>query len=349
MTLYTSLLAAGTNSHAESSENANADATDLISPGVHGVITNTSGVAPMTGDFAVNAQASPNMTVAVSSGIARVTATPSSQNSQSLRVRNSASANVTISANSSGSTKYDWLYVQVDATKAANPASDASDVATLVTSRSSSSTTDNGTPPTYGTLLAIITVANGASSITNSNIADKRVRLAAVGGVNDENGNEVVKVSATASAVNELTITNAATGNNPQISASGDDTNIGIKFAGKGTGSADFGSLLTNAVLSQANAGSAGGTMKYLNLGGIKLLWAHSGAIAAVTGGTAAAFTLPSSFFSTVQVALSSPNNPNNTGSIYCETDSYSATTVNVKITPAVNSNVDVDIFVIGT
>lgn len=236
MSIYTSLLTAGTNSHAESSENANAVATDLLSAGVNGVITNTSGVAPMTGSFAVNAQGSPNMTVAVSSGVAYVIATPASQDSQNLRVRNTASANVTISANSSGSTKYDWLYIKVDATKAANPASDASDVATLVTSRSSSSTTDNGTPPTYGTLLAVITVANGASSITNSNIADLRVRSVAVGGINDTNGNEVIKVSATSSAVNEITITNAATGNAPQIAASGNDTNIDLKLAPKGTG-----------------------------------------------------------------------------------------------------------------
>jgi hypothetical protein len=102
-------------------------------------------------------------------------------------------------------------------------------------------------------------------------------------------------------------------------------------------------------VQSQANAGSAGGTMKYVNLGGIKMLWAHSGTIAATTSGTAAAFTLPVGFFSTIQTAISSPNNPNNTGSIYCETDSYNTTTVNVKVTPAVNSNVNVDLFLIGT
>lgn len=236
MTLYTSLLTAGTNSHAESSENANAVATDLLSPGVHGVITNTSGVAPTTGDFGVNAQASPNMTVAVNSGVAYVTATPSSQNSQNLRVRNTASANVSISANSSGSTKYDYVYVSVDATKAANPASDASDAATLVVSRSSSNTTDNGTPPTYGTLLAIVTVANGASSITNGNITDMRVRSVAVGGINDTNGNEIIKASATTSAVNEITVANAATGNSPQIAASGNDTNIHLSLTGKGTG-----------------------------------------------------------------------------------------------------------------
>lgn len=174
MSLYTSVLTAGTNSHTETSEHINGMATDFISPGVIGAITNTSGAAPMTGAFAVNAQGTPNMTVAVSSGFAWVNATPASQNNQNLRVQNTATPNVTISANSSGSTKYDWIYIQIDATKAANPAVDASDVASLVVSRSSSNTTDNGTPPTFGYCIAIVTVANGAASITNGNITDKR-------------------------------------------------------------------------------------------------------------------------------------------------------------------------------
>lgn len=175
MSIYTSLLTAGTNSHPETSENFNGVATDFVTPGVVGSFTSYNGASASTGPYAVTAQGSPNMTVAVASGIAWVMATPASQGSQSLRVKNTASANVTISANSSGSTKYDWVYIQVDPTKAANPAVDASDVSTLVTSRSSSNTTDNGTPPTYGYNIAVVTVANGASSITNGNISDRRV------------------------------------------------------------------------------------------------------------------------------------------------------------------------------
>jgi len=105
-----------------------------------------------------------------------------------------------------------------------------------VTSRSTSATTDNGTPPTYGTLLAVVTVANGFSTITNSNIADKRVRTGFKGNWIDANGNEIAKSSATASAVNEVTFTNAATGTNPTISATGDDTNIGLTGVPKGSG-----------------------------------------------------------------------------------------------------------------
>lgn len=176
MSLITSVLTGGSNSHATTSEEANAVATDFISQGIVGSSTNTSGVAPATGNFAVNAQASPDATVAVSTGVAYVTATPSSQGSQKLRVKNSASANVTISANSSGSTKYDWLYLVVSAANAANPNSAADNVATLTTSRSSSSTSDDGTPPTYGLLLAVVTVANGFSTITNGTISDRRVQ-----------------------------------------------------------------------------------------------------------------------------------------------------------------------------
>lgn len=177
MSIFVSLLTAGTNNHEETSENANAMATDFVSEGVvdSGGITNTSGVAPSTGAFAVNAQSTPNMTVAVTSGVAYVAGAPTGQDSQTLRVRMTASTNVTISSNTSGVTKYDWLYIKLDADKMANPGVNADDVATLVTSRSSSSSSDDGTPPTYGYCIGVITVADSASSIANANITDSRV------------------------------------------------------------------------------------------------------------------------------------------------------------------------------
>ena len=54
--------------------------------------------------------------------------------------------------------------------------------------------------------------------------------------LSDANGNEWIKQTATASAVNEVTVANAATGNAPNISATGDDTNIDLKLTPKGTG-----------------------------------------------------------------------------------------------------------------
>ena len=53
----------------------------------------------------------------------------------------------------------------------------------------------------------------------------------------DANDNELIKSpSPVASAVNELTITNAATSVSPSISATGDDTHIGLNLISKGTG-----------------------------------------------------------------------------------------------------------------
>lgn len=52
----------------------------------------------------------------------------------------------------------------------------------------------------------------------------------------DPNGNEILKTAYAASAVNEVTVTNAATTDNPTISATGGDSNIGINIKPKGTG-----------------------------------------------------------------------------------------------------------------
>ena len=53
--------------------------------------------------------------------------------------------------------------------------------------------------------------------------------------LNDASSNESIKTVATASAVNEFTVTNAATGNSPTLAASGDNTNVGFILAPKGT------------------------------------------------------------------------------------------------------------------
>lgn len=57
---------------------------------------------------------------------------------------------------------------------------------------------------------------------------------------------------------------------------------------------------------SAANAGTAGGTNYYLNLGGMKVLWGYAGTAYSIAGGGGSAnqsVTLPGSFFSTVQYA----------------------------------------------
>ena len=70
------------------------------------------------------------------------------------------------------------------------------------------------------------------SSNTGSNFGT----LTLSGSINDVNGNELVRVSATAAAVNEITVANAAAAGAPAISATGNDTNISLNLVAKGTG-----------------------------------------------------------------------------------------------------------------
>ena len=96
--------------------------------------------------------------------------------------------------------------------------------------------------------------------------------------INDSNGNEEIIFTTTASAVNELTIANAATGNAPSIATSGSDTNISLTIAPKGTGDVNVdadtlrvgdsnadATITTNGtgdLTLSTNAGSNSGTIK---------------------------------------------------------------------------------------
>lgn len=74
--------------------------------------------------------------------------------------------------------------------------------------------------------------------LSKTQIKAMRDRLEGTSGsvVEDGTGLEILKKVGVASAVNEVTVTNAATGNAPEFSATGDDTNIDLKLKGKGTG-----------------------------------------------------------------------------------------------------------------
>jgi len=73
-------------------------------------------------------------------------------------------------------------------------------------------------------------------------------------GINDENGNEQIIFQTTASAVNQFDITNAATGNAPSISATGDDSNVDIALIPKGTGETKVGTGAANATVTSSGA-----------------------------------------------------------------------------------------------
>jgi hypothetical protein len=70
----------------------------------------------------------------------------------------------------------------------------------------------------------------------------KNIIVASTYGIIDENANEQIKFSTTASATNEITIANAAAGSSPVISATGGDTNVGLTLTPKG----DLGRITLN-------------------------------------------------------------------------------------------------------
>ena len=73
-------------------------------------------------------------------------------------------------------------------------------------------------------------------------------------GINDENGNEQIIFQTTSSAVNQLDVTNAATGNAPSISATGDDSNIDLALIPKGTGETKVGTGSADATITSSGA-----------------------------------------------------------------------------------------------
>ena len=111
------------------------------------------------------------------------------------------------------------------------------------------SATDKGTKILYlnGTDVVdsnIGNLSNDASPTLSANLDTnaKNIIVASTYGIIDENANEQIKFSTTASATNEITIANAAAGNSPVISATGGDTNVGLTLTPKG----DLGRITLN-------------------------------------------------------------------------------------------------------
>jgi hypothetical protein len=139
----------------------------------------TKGIAKVN-DYKVQAQGTPNMTVQVLTGIAYV---PNPAGSMLYVSELDANANATINSNSSGNPRIDAVVIKIDL--GVTPNNHADNVVSIVVIQ--------GTPaaspvaPTDGEIqtaigasncflrLANVTVANGASSITNANIADARL------------------------------------------------------------------------------------------------------------------------------------------------------------------------------
>jgi hypothetical protein len=96
----------------------------------------------------------------------------------------------------------------------------------------------------------------GVQTLTNKTLTSPKIGTSIL----DTAGLELLKLTATGSAVNELTLANAATTNNPTLSATGDDSNVGIDLSPKGLGAVKLTSLGSIEALQERATVAATGT-----------------------------------------------------------------------------------------
>ena len=129
-------------------------------------------------------------------------------------------------------------------------------------------TTDKGNKIIYaaandGTNPDVVDLGFGAGDVTltgTQTLTNKTLTSPAIGtSILDTNGLQLALLTATSSAVNEITLANAASGSNPTLTASGDDANIGISLATKGSG--------------VIKAEDGGGTESAVKIAGKETMW----------------------------------------------------------------------------
>jgi len=113
-----------------------------------------------------------------------------------------------------------------------------------------SSISNTGTltlPTTTGTLALTTDIPAGTATLTGTETLTNKTltapKFADLGFIADANGNELIILDTVASAVNEVTLANAATGGTPTLTASGGDTNISLDLVAKGTGTVKAGGV----------------------------------------------------------------------------------------------------------
>ena len=92
--------------------------------------------------------------------------------------------------------------------------------------------------------------ASSTDTLTNKTLTSPKIGTSIL----DTNGAELFLLTATGSAVNEFTIANAATGNDPTLSATGGDSNIDIAIKPKGSGETVFGTGAADATITSSGA-----------------------------------------------------------------------------------------------
>ena len=131
-----------------------------------------------------------------------------------------------------------------------------------------SSITNGGTvtiPSGADTLVA----RTSTDTLTNKTLTSPTINTPIIGtSLNDVNGNELIKVTATGSAVNELTIANGASTTGPTLSATGGGSDLNIIMNAKGTGSVNLSkAAFSSSTITSDGAANTGASLIICNKG----------------------------------------------------------------------------------
>jgi hypothetical protein len=219
-----------------------------------------------------------------------------------------------------------------------------------------------GTPNNPGALKFLVVQGTPATSPSDPN--DAAIRATAVGASNPYLILARVSLTSSTTQITNAQITSLITpialqnlrlwggGSNTQGHQIPNAADLYLALTSRSDGKVGFAELLSTIfsgqVQSQANAGTAGGTIYYVNLGGIKIAWgvSNSGLTMATTP-VGYGFTLPASFFSTVQAAIPTVI-PGIDGRVGCTLGSVSASAISVNIWNPFNGSATGQLFMLA-
>jgi len=190
-----------------------------------------------------------------------------------------------------------------------------------------SNLTSNGSVQTTGGTGALSIVANtgtGSNVLATSPTLVTPV-LGAATGTSIALGGGTALTTTNQTGTGNLVLASSPTIVTPTIASFTNATHTHTNAAGGGTLGA---TALALTVSTQTNAGTAAGSINYINLGGIKMAWGVSANQTSSAAGINYTITLPTSFFTTITSVVGTAANMTVDGRQYVAVGSFNTTTV---------------------
>lgn len=110
----------------------------------------------------------------------------------------------------------------------------------------------------------IVTLNAATQTLSAKTLDGPTINSGKLGLILDSSANELITFTKAGSAINNVAIGNAASGNNPTVDAVGGGTNLNLELAGKGTGSVDIQSKFSLKAVTITANGAASTAASYI-------------------------------------------------------------------------------------